>query len=366
MRKPLTVLAILVSATSSIAAVSVGVAPGDQNLGTVERGESIQSAIYLSVSGEDERFIVEPEVQDASSTRLVELGDADFVNYSSEESTPEKWNSWVDFNESRQVVDPSTTVRAGGRSFEGIIPFTIDVPRDAEPGWHAGSIPINPRFASEGTSGSVSIQALVDPIVLFRVPGDVRREFEVTETRGARTATNEGLALVTIRNTGTVSSSLGGFSLNIVSPAGGTTQTRRTNGEVLEPGETHTFTGAWSQEQLPAGNYEAQVFVNHMSGGFAISESLQITDFIQENVDVEAPEDNRTGSLGQPGSDATWIILLVLVVLAVVLYSFDLDPIWIIAISSVVGLLFLALTGALPIWVPLIAGAAGVGVLYLL
>jgi hypothetical protein len=57
---------------------------------------------------------------------------------------------------------------------------------------------------------------------------------------------------------------------------------------------------------------------------------------------------------------------LVLVLLAVVLYSFDMDPTWIIAISSIMGLTFLALTGGLPIWVPLVAGAAGVVVLYLL
>jgi hypothetical protein len=366
-KKQLSVAFLLAVMSASVSAQSIGVSPSEANFGTVERGETVSTNVYLSVSGQETRFVTRPEYSPVSTPFIKDLELDTAPNYTHEEVSMEDWSAWLDFPRSEVVIDPSTTLSADGRAFQGRIPIRISVPQNAEPGWHIARLNINPRLAEGAEGTGVGVKAVVTPIVAVRVPGEVEREFELVSSRGIRTGTDEALVRINVRNTGTVTSNLRNTRFSVVSQSDGSTaQTNPTSGVTLSPGEQQALEAYWSAQDLPAGNYRAQAAVGYMTGSFFVDEQVQITDFIQENVNVESPEGNRTGSLGEPGGDATWIILLVLVLLAVVLYSFDMDPTWIIAISSIMGLTFLALTGGLPIWVPLVAGAAGVVVLYLL
>jgi hypothetical protein len=358
---------IFVAMSVPVSAQSIGVFPSEANFGTVERGETVSTDVYLSVSGQDQNFVTRPEYSPVSTSFVKDLELDTAPNYTHEEVSMEDWSAWLGFPRSEVVIDPSTTLSANGRSFQGRIPIRVSVPQDAEPGWHVARLNINAQLAEGADGTGVGVQAVVNPIVAVRVPGDVEREFELVSSRGVRTGTDEALVRITVQNTGTVTSTLRNTRFSVVSQTDGSTaKTDPSQGVTLSPGEQQSLEAYWSAQNLPAGNYRTQAAVSYMTGSFFVDEQVQITDFIQENVNVESPDDNRTGSLGEPGGDATWIILLVLVILAVVMYSFDVDPVWIIAISSILGLTFLALTGGVPIWVPLVTGAAGIGVLYLI
>lgn len=367
MEKQLLVILLLVGVSASTSAQSIGVFPSEASFGTVERGETASTNLYLSVSGQDRRFVTRPEYSSVSRSFREDLEMDTAPNYTYEEASVEDWSDWMDFPQSEVVVDPSTTLSANGRSFEGSVPIRITVPQEAEPGWHIARVNVNPQLADGAEGTGVGLRGVVTPTVAVRVPGEVERGFEIVSSQGFRTGTDEALAQITIENTGTVTSTLTPTRFSVVSQSdGSTSQTNPTQGVLLSPGEQQTLSASWSARDLPAGNYRTQAAIGYMTGSFFVDEQVQVTDFVQENVRVRSPDDNRTGGLGEPGGNATWIILLVLVVLGVILYSFNIDPVWIIAVSSLVGLAFLALTGGLPIWVPLAVIIVGVAVLYLL
>lgn len=344
-------------------AVSVGVAPSSINLGTAERGETVSGSVYLTLDGLENRFLVRPTYQSTSSgTYELDLA----ANYSTETANRNDFRSWISFPTSGQPVDPSTSRSVGGTTVESEVPFNITVPNDAEPGWYVGKINVNPQISRNPGSGSLSIRAVARPTVMFRVPGEVRRSAEVVESRGFRTGDSLGTATVRLENTGTVSAHLSQGDVDIRGPDGLEINASDSGDVVLEPGETQTVPVSWeTSSTLPAGNYEVQGTYNYMTGAVFVDQTVQITDFIQD-VEISDPGDDQNSGLGETGSNTTWIILFVLVVLGVLLYSFDIDPVWIMSFLGVAGLAVLVLTTGLPIWILGLTVIAVVFVLYYL
>jgi hypothetical protein len=344
-------------------AVSIGIAPSSQNLGVVERGETATSDVFLLVNDLDQRFVVRPEYQSVSEgTYESELGE----NYSSESANRRNFAPWLSFPSSGQTVDPAESVDGSGDGFDASVPFQISVPEDAEPGWYVGKIDLNPQINQDVPDAGVGLRAVARPTFLFRVSGDVSREVEVVQTQGFRTGESQGTATATFRNTGSVTAFLSADDFQVVGP-GNIGTNERIGGEFkLGPGESRTIRLDWEKEgEMPAGNYRVQGVYNHMTGAVFVDETVQIQDFLQ-NVEVTEPEGNQTGPLGETGSDNTWVIVLALMVLATIMYSFDIDPVWILTLVGVLGLTGLVILLSLPIWILALTVIVLVVVLYVL
>lgn len=296
--------------------------------------------MYL-VTSADSRFLLRPGVSRADSY------DYGFENYDIEDVSRESFSDWIEFPNAGESVDPDEKVNAGDATFEGAINYSLTVPESAEPGWHVGRIRLAPRFPSEVEGSAVSLRATIQPIIVFRVPGEVDREFEVESSQGFRVAPNRALGSITVRNTGTVTSLLDTGTLNITGPQGYTETSTNTQYR-LSPGERTRMRVYWSSEPLPAGNYEAQGALPHMTGAAFVDTSFTVTDFVNENVDITDPEGNQTGLAGETGGTSTWLIIGVLVLLGVLMYSFEIDPVWIIALLGVLGVAAVVLTTPLP------------------
>ena len=330
----------LVLMCGSAQAQTLGVSPGNQNLGTVERGETVSSRMYL-VTSSDARFLLRPSVSRADSY------DYGFEGYDMEEVSRESFSDWIDFQAAGQPIDPGDKVRAGEATFEGAVNYSLSVPRDAEPGWHVGRIRLSPRFPSEVEGSAVSLRATIQPVIAFKVPGEVRRDFEVESSQAFRIAPNRALGTITVRNTGTVTSVLDTGTLNVTGPQG-YTETGTNTQYRLSPGERTRMKVYWSNSPLPAGNYDAQGSLPHMTGAAFVDTSFTVTDFVNENVDITDPEGNQTGLAGETGGTSTWLIVGVLVLLGVLMYSFEIDPVWIIALLGALGVAAVVLTTPLP------------------
>lgn len=345
------------------AGVSLGVAPSSLNLGEVERGETASGTIFLTVNDLEQRFLVRPAYQSVSAdTYELDLAD----NYTVESANVNNFGSWMSFPSSGDVVDPGTSEAVGGTLFESEVPFEVRVPEDAEPGWYVASIRLNPQISQDVSGTGVSLRAITRPTIIFRVPGEVRREVEVVDSRGFRTGTSSGAARLTVRNTGTVSVYLDPENVGVVDPTGSNFDPP-TGGETrIEPGETESVTVGWDgQGEIPAGNYQVQGAYNHLTGAMFVDQTVQITDFVQD-VQISEPEGNQTGPLGETGGDNTWIIVFLLVVLGVLLYSFDIDPVWILSITGLLGITALVLTTGLPTWVLGLTVVGLIALLYIL
>lgn len=88
-----------------------------------------------------------------------------------EEETPFSLAKWIKFKQS------TYTLRSGQ---EAQVPFTITVPRDAEPGGHYASVygQLSPDAGAIGSSGS-SIGQKIGTLVLLRVAGNVKEDATV-------------------------------------------------------------------------------------------------------------------------------------------------------------------------------------------
>lgn len=70
------------------------------------------------------------------------------------------------------------------------------------------------------------------------------------------------------------------------------------------------------------------------------------------DIQIDSAEDynNSTGEANSSQSTLSWIIILVLVFLGVVLYSFDIDPKWVVLLIGAAALVFfLTRLGLIPI-----------------
>lgn len=341
-------------------AVSLGVSPSSVNLGSVERGETASSQFYLTANSLDQRFRVEPKyVALSKDTYDFDLG----RNYSVEQVNRRNWENWLSFPRSGDVVDPSTSRNVAGNEFEAQVNFSVAVPPDAEPGWYAAKIRVNPRIDRDPSGGQIVLRSVSRPTVSFRVPGRVTRQIDVVRSRGFRTGDNKGTASLTLRNEGSATAVLNNDDFEVLGPQGLETDNVEEDSQVtILSGEARTVRVNWQREQdLEAGNYQIQGVYNHMTGAVFVDESVQVTDFIRESVNVTEPNEDATGVVGQAGGSSTWVILILLVLLAVVLYSFEIDPVWILVSVGLLGIAAAVFVLNLPMWV-LVLTVAGTAV----
>ncbi len=351
MKRRRTALLVLFAAVlPSAGAVSLGVSPSSINLGVVERGETVNSQFYLTASSVDQRFLTEPAYEGVRmSTYRLDLGG----NYSTEQVNRKEWEDWLIFPGSGEVVDPSTSQSIGGNEFEGEVPFRISVPPDAEPGWYAAKLRVNPRIQRDASGGSVVVRSVARPTVTFRVPGEVTRDIEVVSSRGFRTGESQGTATLGLRNRGTVTAVLSSDQFEVLGPQGLNIESVSEDpGVTIPAGETRTVRLDWEKQQdIEAGNYQVQGVYNHMTGAVFVDQTVQVTDFIQQNVNVTSSGDGSGGVVGEAGGTSTYLILGLLVLLGVLLYSFEIDPVWIFTILGLLGIAAVVFTTGLPMWV---------------
>lgn len=89
-----------------------------------------------------------------------------------EEETPFSLASWVKFS------SPNLTLKSGQ---EVTVPFTITVPRNAEPGGHYASVfgQLSPDASAIGGGAGTALGQKVGALILLRVAGDVKEDAEI-------------------------------------------------------------------------------------------------------------------------------------------------------------------------------------------
>ena len=348
MRKGLLAAAFLLMVSAAVAQSTIGAAPGYRDLGTIERGESRDVTFYIT-SDASETFELQAGFQEPLYSRVFSGGEIE------NQYSREPIDSWVNFDQDSYVIDPNdtTTVRLENGapvSSQGEVTFNIRVPRDAEPGYRVGGVSLSPESTDSGSVVGASNMGIVRPSFAFRVPGEVTRDIELTNLRALRIGDNSAQIIAEFRNTGTVTTRMDSDTLPIVNQASQKVGEIDLGSQTIAPGQYAQLDAVWSGENVDGGEYSIEGTVNYMTGNAYVGEStgsFVLTDQIQERVEVE--ETSPDGS-GQDSEISMFLVLLFLVFLGVLLYSFDIDPFWIVIGVCATGMVLLVLSTSIPNW----------------
>ncbi len=270
--KMLIMVSLLLSLFSSLSlATSVGVIPTEMDLGTYSRGDTIEASIYLSTSSDSEFRL--------SSSYIRPVADPWFNEHISEYSEQDI-SRWLDFGTETFEMDgtESFNVRIGDTRTRANkeVRFYVNIPEDAEPGYHSGSISFNPA-KSDGVGPQVNLFSITRPNFIFRVSGDVIRSADIVSMRAERRADDHARIYLEVRNTGTntISTDSTESLAKIYNDNDEIRAELRINRFSISPGETRPVAIDWySKETIEDGRYKVSANIDYRS------DEMQKTEFV--------------------------------------------------------------------------------------
>ncbi len=252
--------------------LSISAMPGVNNIGYVTRGNTYLIDFYL-LSDASEEVTVSLSY---SSPHPSIYTSRHIPNFNASLASQEDISSWVGFEKKYVVIPPSkkyfpeANVWANERV--GVI---LTVPKDAEPGFHAGSITISPMVQpstpSQGTG--VEVISVIRPIFIFRVPGEAIRSGHIIGFSVNRVSDDSADVRVYFKNNGTVTYSARVDYLeikngsNIIAKLSSPYQSVAPFDESKSQNGMATFSMRWTGiSSLPAGEYEVEARVSWITG----------------------------------------------------------------------------------------------------
>ncbi|MFB6241449.1 MAG: hypothetical protein ABEJ36_01440 [Candidatus Nanosalina sp.] len=347
MNRKLLPLLLVVLLTGSSAAISVGVAPGYIHVGTIQRGETAKVNIYLT-SNSNSPFRVNPGFkQPFSSTKFGGLGPVE-PGKVSEQSI----GSWIEFSKQSFTVNPNdtdTVALSDGTivASNGKITMYVKVPETgAEPGYHVGRVSVSPVAGSgRGYGAAVIAQSSVE--FSFRVPGEAERELRLTDVNAFRLKEDVVRIDTKIKNTGTVTTQANSTKFLIENFVGENVESIRGGSALLSPGESEWLSSYWNGKEVSAGQYTLKSNIGYITGQSFASRAFSVTDAIRVKP-VNQTGGNQTGTPSPSGETLpTWLVVMFLILVGVLMYSFKIDPMWILVFLGLLSAaLFIFLSGA--------------------
>lgn len=327
------ILVLILLLTSTATAEYIGTAPGLKDLGTVERGSTEKVDVYLLTDLEDP-FTVNPSFQRPTSTVFSSEGSN--YDFDPEEASRESIEDWIDFPRQSFAVDPtsSTTINlegGGQANARGSFSFFLEVPEDAEPGYHAGAVNLNPKLNPDGSSGtSINTFGLTQFVFVFRVPGKATKNVKVLDVNSLRTEENSVRIDYLLKNNGTVTVNINRAKTKIYDSYGRESAEFVTGGMYLSPGESKVIKSWWRNRNVSGGDYRVESDLNYITGSALVDQTIDIPD-VPVNIESTDEEDEDSGA-------PIWPLIMLVVLLGALMFYLDMDPFWIILILGIIGI----------------------------
>ncbi|MFH8108655.1 MAG: hypothetical protein QXY24_02850 [Candidatus Aenigmatarchaeota archaeon] len=263
---------------------TVGVSPPVINLGEVERGSTKIVKFYL-VTPSTDPLLVYLEAENGnldffSSDRYRDL----IFNYS-EEST----QAWAEFLSNPIELKPANeTLKTRGGEIRGWreVSFLLNVPKNAEPGYHLVKIKPSPSLPSEaiGQAGA-RVVAITSVAILFNVPGEAKREGIILDVVAGKYVGNRLEINTYFQNTGSVT--ISARALQEIVKDGVSIENLTSSTQFLKPGETKIFKTYLPSNKISYGNYTVLTTVSYTTG----STSRNSTLVVEALPIIEKPEE---------------------------------------------------------------------------
>jgi len=339
---------ILCIFVSSGAAEYVGVAPGVKDLGTLEKGERYKVEFYL-VTNIDDTFTVRPSYSRPNPQIYMKESRGRY-NFIPSEASQEDIESWLRFPESTIAVDPSTeqiiSLQQGGvANAKGSVEFFIRVPKDAEPGYHAGAIEVSPKLnVNAGGGAAVQTLGLSQFVFVFKVPGEAQRSLNVLDVNALRTNQDKVRFDYLLKNNGTVTVRVNRADTTLYNQFGNSTGVITTGGNYIEPGQTKVVNSYWKGNNVEAGDFRVRGEMNYLTGNSFIDKTISVSDYVQ----IQSSSEN--GDTDSGDVLPWWLVVMLLALLGVIMYYFEIDPVWIAGLMGFLTVSAFVLFFNLPVY----------------
>lgn len=333
-RKLVLISAILLFLSSLGFSAYVGTGQGMIELGEVERGETVQQEIYVTTDFQ-QSFGLRPDVKESAYSYLTG-GNILAEPANKPRISEQNLGDWINIENTE--VNPSSSLGPEDVDAKGSFTLTLNVPSDAEPGYHYGRIELNPQIEnSEDIPGTLNVgQSVVD--FSFRVPGDAERNLRVQNVRAFRLDGNLAAIEALIANTGTVTASTDGMNLDIYNSNRNQVTTVDFNDVTLPPDgpdSSQWVEANWKElGGIQEGAYQVNGTLDYFTGRATVSSSFSLPGF--DVVEVRPGDDSS--SQGGDGGLPIWLVFMILIILAVLMWSFDVEPFWILLIVGFLGI----------------------------
>jgi hypothetical protein len=289
---------------------SVGVSPSFIDLGEIQQ-DSSKPVNFFIVSPSNETIIVYLQ---AVQPLIDFFGNAKYKDYVFNYSE-EPVSSWVQTFSNPVELKPTGELQTYGGSIRGWreVNFLLNVPKNAEPGYHL--VEIIPKPSLPQTSlGQVGVQiATVTPVfILFKIPGNAIRDGKILDiTTGSYTGNGLQL-LVHFLNTGTVTVSARAEEIKIFDSQGNLIKTLSSSQEKVRPNEKKVLTAFLPLDGIKEGEYQVYAKVNFISGSVEKNSTIKILPAL-----AFAPKPAK------PFEFPFWILILVgIIIIIIIAYRF--------------------------------------------
>ncbi len=175
---------------------SIGISPNYVDLGEVERGSSHSISFRVS-SQASERVLVYMDSYSAGIETIKSKFPAMLNNFSEEDE-----GSWISFIKNPIEMEPASGEQRSSKNFD----FLLNIPRDAEPGYHA--IILRPSlYVPEEKMGRIGskVVGVTAFMVLFNIKGGASRRGIILDTVKSGQTRNQIEFSTYFQNTGDVS-----------------------------------------------------------------------------------------------------------------------------------------------------------------
>ncbi len=238
----------------------VGVSPPFLDLGEVQQGSSKVGEFYIITSSTDD-LMVSMETTN---------GNMDFFNSDKFKSmvyeySEEDCYSWIEFPKNPVLLKPSEEeIKTSYGVIKGWrkINFILNIPKNAEPGYHIISLKPTP-YVPGGIGTGVTIVAVTTITVLFRVSGDAVREGSILDITTGQFTPN-GLEIDTyFQNKGTVTVSLRAEPIEFYDEKGEMVKKIVSNIDKVKPGDMVDLKAYLNTNNLSQKEYDVIANVNY-------------------------------------------------------------------------------------------------------
>ena len=263
--------------------------------------------------------------------------------FDADKASQEPIGDWIEFTEDPMLLLPGVrthVVLPTGRTvtYSEKINIVLHVPKDAEPGYHVGTLGMTPLFEfSGGAAGGMSTLAITRVYFSFYVEDEDAEPLRLGEISSIQAERGNGVVRFDVlfynKGTDTVLASVS--NLKVYDDSGGNTYDFVSGSRYVKPKEMVVFP-LYSYDKKIRGDYKAEATVSYITGHATKESQLTIPDVI--TIEETEKVENIFTVYTFP-----WVLVIILIALALIIYYTQPTEYWdiLLAIIAVVILLII-------------------------